>query len=369
MRCPSSRFWFLSVLVALTSVSPLLADSRNTPDDTTFTWGATLVTSFYTANDLDDTVPHYSSDSGQVSRLTLRESEIFFAIRHRNLTLETSVDFMGPGAQIVTAGMVMNLEKFSLYIGKFENLVATSEQTLFYDGYFTSGGIQTGARANQKQIQFNYIPTDNWTFSIAIHDEKAEIGGLEQLPFAQDGPGTEASIQWERNGNQLRLAGHLGTMKLNTGERFHPALLLLDGTITMNPHWRLYASFYAKQAGSQFMPADTLLDYVRTPDGAVREVQGTGYQAQVVHAKGSGEIWLAAGRYRVRASCVDNLMATDPAHVLVQNARISAGICWEVSESQHLGAEYAWFVTEHLSDHVRIQDTGSAFLLKWTCEF
>ena len=361
------------IILIISSSIAIPADASNSEKhlgpDTVLNWGAKLITSFSSANDLDDTVPHYSSDSGHTSRLSLRESEIFFSIRHRNLTVETSVDFMGPGAQIVTAGLILELEKFNLYIGKFENLVATTEKTLFYDGYFTSGGIQTGARANQKQVQLQYLPKDNWTFSIAINDEKAEIGGLEQRPFDQDGPGTEASIRWEGNSNQLRLAGHLGTMKLNTGETFHPALLLLDGTITLNPNWRLYASIYAKQAGSQFMPADTLLDYVRTPEGTIREVKGNGYQIQVVHTAGNGEIWLAAGRYRVCASCVDNLMATDPAHVLVQNDRISAGICWPLSENQHLGAEYAWFITEHLSDHVRIQDTGSAFLLKWSWEF
>ena len=325
--------------------------------------------SYNLSDDLDDRVPHYSDSTGHRSSLTFRESQIAIRLFQSDISLETSFDFMGPGPQIVTAGLVIENSQFRFAFGKFENLVSTRERTLFYDGYFTSGGIQTGAKANQRQIQFGWKPTQSWTFTIAANDEPAQVGGMDQMQFTQKGIGTEFSIQWSGNQANFRMGGHVSTMQLTDGHSFRPAILMMDGSYCPPNGWTVYGSAYVKQAGSQFMPADTLLDYVRTPDGNIREVRGSGLQAQVIRTYPRLNVWASAGRYRVCTKCVHAMLSTDPGHILVGNDRLSAGASWNLSDNSNVGLEYALFRTEHLTDYERVRDTGSVFMLKWTLEF
>lgn len=328
-----------------------------------------LITTFAVSDNLDDPVPHYADFTGHQKALSLRESELGLSLGLNTVDIAAGFDFMGPGVQLVTLSAAWEIGRFSFLLGKDENLVSTSEESLFYDGHFTSGGIQTGARANQNQFRVTWEPASNFSLSLALTDEKAVSGGSDGMDFELKGPGYEAAAGYTHGPADLRIAVHRSSMELDSGEQFHPTLLLTDLNLKLPFSLQLYVASYRKQAGSQFVPLDPLVDYIRLPEGKLFQVQAVGSMCQLILERQRLSAWIGAGLYRVADHTKRELVQHGDSHVLVRNERLSAGISWKPSAHWHIGIEFATFSTDHLESGLLSHGSGSILVCKLTRSF
>ncbi len=349
---------FIAFLGSLITISTPVQAREHLVFKGTVTFVASL------SDDLDHQVPHYADFSGHRDAVSLRESAIELTVALAGVQINAAVDFMGPGIQLVELSAQWQYESFTFLAGKAENLVATSEQSLFYDGYFTSGGIQTGSRANQNQLRITWKPSSDLSLAVALTDEKAVSGGTDGQDFQLDGPALEASARHTSNLAELRIATHRGQMRLETGERFRPSLLISDLKVHLPFALDLYFAAYRKQAGSQFVPLDPILDYIRTPSGRISEVQATGSMAQLILDRPMISAWIGIGEYRISDAAQHALSRIPETHVLVRNERLSAGICWKPTEQWQLGLEFATFSSDHLESGHLTHGAGSIFVCR-----
>jgi len=262
-----------------------------------------VITDFFQNYNSDGDFMHYATDGGSDFASTVNESWLSLSgslgkVNGMETTFEASFDFMGENDfQLVSAWIRMEKGNWYFLAGKAESLVATGETTLNYDGFYSAGGIQTGANANQNQLQFGYKLKKHFTFAFSITDEAAQNGSLDGQPFSADRPAVEWALLYDFSWGNGKIAGHTGDMRLASDKHFYPGIIMADITIpiTESVSW-LFSGFRAR-AASQFFPIDILFDSIPLPEGDYHESSATGGLTELLFNNGTVQAWAGFGAF------------------------------------------------------------------------
>ncbi len=347
------RFLLLFLLPSLVW-TPSQAKSPS-PLRSTAIHGAIIFDLFQNHNS-DGDFTHYAIDSGESYMSTVNEN--WFSLsgslaesHSMKTTFEASFDFMGEnGFEIVTAWIRLEKKNWCLLVGKAESLVATGETTLNYDGFYSSGGIQTGAKANQNQIQFGYKCSRQFTLAISLTDEPAQNGSPAGQPFSSQRPAIEGALFFDFTGVSGKLAVHSGDMRVNSGEHFHPGVVMAELNVPLSGSFSCLISGFRTKAGSQFFSIDILHDFTFTTSNHAHSFSASGGLMELLFQKTNWKIWAGVGTLSLNGASVEYLRIDEPDHALIKNRRLSIGSIYHFSNCLHAGLEVSRFRTSHLKD-------------------
>jgi len=313
-----------------------------------------IITDFLRNRNSDDTFSHYATDSGSNFTSTVNESWFslsggFEKINGMETTFEASFDFMGENDfEIVSAWIRLEKGKWYFLAGKAENLVATGETTLNYDGFYSAGGIQTGAKANQNQLQWGIQLKKHLKLAMSLTDEPAQNGSMDGQHFSSERPAVEGALFFDFAWGNGKIAGHSGNMRLDSHEHFHPATIMaeLNIPITKSISW-LISGFHSK-AGSQFFTTDILYDSIPLPDGHNYECSAKGGLTELLFQAEKIQTWIGFGTFSLTDASKAHYRLHQPEDILTDNHRLSIGSRYDYSDHLHAGLEITRYRTQHL---------------------
>ncbi|NOY22995.1 MAG: hypothetical protein GXO70_05755 [Acidobacteria bacterium] len=313
-----------------------------------------IITDFLQNHNTDDNFGHYATDSGSNFASTVNESWFSVSgglgeINGIDTSFEASFDFMGDNDfEIVSAWIRLEKGEWYFLAGKAENLVATGETTLNYDGFYSAGGIQTGAHANQNQLQLGIRLTEHVTLAASLTDEPAQNGSLDDQTFSSTDPAMEGALFFEFPGGSGKIAGHRGFMRLSSGEAFHPSVIMAEVTLPVTESLSLVTSAFRSTAGSQFFTTDILFDCAPLPTGHVGEFSAVGGFVEMLFKAGNFESWAGIGTFSLTKHSKTHLLNHQPEDALTDNHRFSAGTRYSFSSHLNGGVEFTHYRTTHL---------------------
>ncbi|NOZ14219.1 MAG: hypothetical protein GXO69_11355 [Acidobacteria bacterium] len=315
-----------------------------------------FITDYLQNHNTDDDFGHYATNSG--SNVVSNAKESRFSITGSlsdmggiKTTFKTGFDFMGnKGFEIVSAWIRLEKGRYYFIAGKTENLVATGETTLNYDGFYSSGGIQTGAKANQNQIQWGFQLTGHLKLAVSLTDEPAQNGSTDKETFSTDRPDFEAAIFFHFNWGNGKIAGHSGDMRLHSGTHFHPGIIMTEWNFPVTETLSWLISGFRARAGSQFFTTDLLFDCARLPDGRIHEFTSTGGLSQLIFASGNLESWMGAGIFSLSGYSELHLREDHPHDAITHNHRLSIGLRYHFPHKIHVGLELSRYKSIHLME-------------------
>jgi len=319
---------------------------------------------------IDDVVEHVALDSGNnfltnVSQTNFSLFSDLIKTENKDLKAVLEFDFMGDnGFEIVSAYLYYRYKNLELYAGKLENLVSTTEKTLNYDGYYSAGGIQTGAKANQRQIQVGYL-INNFKLSLSITDELPTNGGLEELDYHLTIPALEASIFFENNFLNSRIALHLGKIELDN-DSFTSFIIMNESNLKLKD-FLFKLSLFFSSAGSQFVVVDEMIDLYLINNELNAEENYGGF-FQIIYEKKKLGIWTGLGLFDTTSDSVDS-MKNLGIDFMVSNLRFSLGIEYEILKNTKLSFEYSKFITDRIISQEEKKFYGNSFHFQLSVEF
>ncbi|MCK5878403.1 MAG: hypothetical protein KAH24_01395 [Holophagae bacterium] len=317
--------------------------------------GAVIIDFFQNHNG-DGNFTHYATDSGSDFTSTVKESWFSLSgslgqVNGMETTFEASFDFMGENDfEIVTAWIRIEKQNWYFLAGKAESLVATGETTLNYDGFYSSGGIQTGAKANQNQIQIGYKIKNHFTLAVSITDEPAQNGSMDGQHFSSERPAVESALFFDFTWGSGKIAGHTGNMKLDSHEHFHPATIMAELTIPITESISWLISGFRAKAGSQFFTTDILFDCIPLPDGHSHECSAKGGLTELLFQAEKTQAWIGFGTFSLTDASKTHYRLHHPEDILTDNHRLSIGSRYDFSDHLHAGLEITRYRTRHLKD-------------------
>ena len=334
-----------------------------------------IITDFSQNHNSDADFMHYASDSGSDFASTVNESWFSLSgslgkVNGMETTFEASFDFMGENDfQLVTAWIRMEKGNWYFLAGKAESLVATGETTLNYDGFYSAGGIQTGAKANQNQLQFGYKLKKHFTFAFSITDEPAQNGSIDEKQFSADRPAVEWALLYNFSWGNGKIAGHTGDMRLASDKHFYPGIIMVDITIPITESISWLFSRFRARAASQFFPIDILFDYVPLPEGDYHESSATGGLTELLFNNGTVQAWAGFGTFSLTPASITHLYRHRPEDALTENHRFSVGSRYNFSEHLQAGLEISRYRTTHLMDTEMSTIRGTSVQLQFSITF
>ncbi len=314
-----------------------------------------IITDFLRNRNSDDTFSHYATDSGSNFTSTVNESWFslsggFEKINGMETTFEASFDFMGENDfEIVSAWIRLEKGKWYFLAGKAENLVATGETTLNYDGFYSAGGIQTGAKANQNQLQWGIQLKKHLKLAMSLTDEPAQNGSMDGEIFSTERPGVEAALFFHFDWGNGKIATHNADMRFYSGSHFHPSIIMAQWNFPITETLSWLVSGFRTRAGSQFFTIDLLFDCTHLPDGKIHEFTSAGGLTQLIFASGNIESWMGIGSFSLTEYSESYLWEHRPDDALTHNHRLSMGTRYDFSDHLHIGIEFTWYKSTHLT--------------------
>jgi len=347
------RIIFFLVILGL---SPLLcrAESPNIQKNINIHGG--IITDLFQNHNTDGKFAHYATDSGSDFTSTVNESwfSLSGSLGRANgmeTTFEASFDFMGENDfEIVTAWIRIEKGNWYFLAGKAESLVATGETTLNYDGFYSAGGIQTGAKANQNQLQIGHKLKDHFTVAVSITDEPAQNGSMGGQQFSSKRPAVEWALLFDLTWGTGKFAGHTGDMMLDSDQHFHPAAIMAEVNVPITESISWLISGFRAKAGSQFFTTDILFDCILLADGHAYEFSTTGGLTELLFQAGNMQAWVGLGTFSLTNGSKTHLRLHQPENVLTDNHRLSVGSRYNFSDHLHAGLEITRYQTTHLRD-------------------
>ncbi len=334
-----------------------------------------IIMDFFQNHNADDIFPHYATETGGKFLSTVNESRFsisgnFGEINGLETTSEVSFDFMGDnGFEIVSAWIRLERGDWYFLAGKTENLVATGETSLNYDGFYSAGGIQTGAHANQNQIQIGYKPNNRFILALSATDEPAQTGNMTPQMFSSSRPATEAALIFDFPRVAGKIAAHRGDMRFSAGEHFHPSLIMGELNIPVGESLSVISSAFRASAGSQFFTTDILFDCLTLPDGHIRELSATGGFTELLFRRGEWEMWAGAGVFSLTEYSRRQLRHHHPEDALVSNHRLSLGTRHSFSPHLRVGCELTRYRTSHFKGTKEISVSAISVQLQVSLDF
>ncbi len=344
----------LTVILTVFSWCPATASSLNIPQDIRI-HGA-IISDFFQNHNTDDNFAHYAAATGSDFTSIINESRFCVSgslgkCNGTKTTFEASFDLMGENDfEIVTAWIRVEKGNWYLLVGKTENLVATGETTLNYDGFYSSGGIQTGTKANQNQVQIGYQLKKHFTLAFSVTNEPAQNGSLDRQLFSSDRPSMEGALFFDFGWGNGKIAVHTGDMKLDSHAHFHPAAIMAEVNIPLTKSISWLISGFRAKAGSQFFTTDILFDCAQVQDGYVHEISATGGLTELVFERDKWQAWAGFGIFSLNNDSLNHLRIHQPIDILTENRRFSVGTLYDFSGHLHAGLELTQYKTTHLSD-------------------
>ncbi|NOZ78050.1 MAG: hypothetical protein GXP48_02480 [Acidobacteria bacterium] len=311
---------------------------------------------------VDDTFAHYAARTGAASRSTggqswLELSGVLGRPRGIRLSYCASADFMGKhGSEIVSAWIRARHGRWSLLAGKAESLLATNETTLNHDGFYSSGGIQTGIHANLDELRLGFDASSSVTLFALLTNEPASNGGPDGQVFHSRRPAFQAALQYHSGCLSAKLAGHLGAMRLGDGRHFDPRALMTEVKVALGRSLTWTFTTFRACAGSELFTTDILVDYVSLPGGGIRETATAGGLSQLIFESPHWDAWAGFGLFTVSERSRRRLATVEPEDALLDNRRCSLGGRWHITPTLHAALELSRYSTRHLRgrqiDHV-----------------
>jgi hypothetical protein len=246
--------------------------------------------------------------------------------------------------------------RWSLLAGKAESLLATNERTLDHDGFYSSGGIQTGIHGNLDELRLRFDASGSIILLFLVTNEPASNGGLDGQVFHSRHPALQAALHYHSGRVSAKLAGHLGAMRLNDGRHFDPQALMTEMRVRLGHSLSWTLSAFRARAGSQLFTTDILPDYVPLPGGGIREMATAGGLSELIFESPHWDAWAGFGLFTVSGRSRRQLAVLEPEDALLDNRRCSLGGRWHVTPALHAALELSRYSTRHLEgrriDHV-----------------
>jgi len=323
-------------------------------------------------SNIDDVVEHYAVNSPtnfltNVSQTNFSISSKLINEKDRKLDGVLEFDFMGDnGFEIVSAYLNYQTGGFYIKAGKSESLVATTEKSLDYDGYYSTGGIQTGVLANMRQLQIGLLKNE-LKFSILITDELPSAGGVEAISYYLKQPALELALSFEKDSFNSKVASHFAKINTETENSFNTLLIMNETNVNINNSFRFKISGFYSEAGSQFFVVEEMFDFYFL-DGKINTVKNYGSYAQLICSLDKSSFWIGAGGFFTKNDDVENLKSIN-VNFLKSNTRISAGIEYEVLPNTMVSFEYSKFSTKRIENKLLNKYIGNSFHFQISIEF
>ncbi len=295
------------------------------------------------SKNIDDIVAHTATPGDYNFLMTPNQTSASLeGVYNENFSGVLEFDFMGEyGFEIVSAYIHYKKNGFSLIVGKTENFVSTTEETLDYDGYYSTGGIQTGAVANQRQIKA-VIEKNKIFFGLALTDELPTAEHPDVEGFYMKFPAVEGAIGYKGDTLSTKFAFHFAKVFLrDSNYYFYPKIIMNETEINFGG-FTLKLSGFKGEAGSQFFVVDEMVDFF-IKDGEIKETLHYGGYSQLIYQKKSVEYFIGVGGFYMDDKSVE--LAKDyPYELIKSNERFSIGFIKEIlSEKIFVGFEYSYF--------------------------
>jgi hypothetical protein len=320
---------------------------------------------------MDDVVQHVAIDNPagfftNISQTNFSISSNIINEKNRNLDAILEFDFMGEnGFEIVSAYLYYKTGNLFFNVGKLENLVATTEKTLDYDGYYSAGGIQTGVLANMRQARIGYNIGD-FKLSFAITDELPSNGSIKKINYYMQQPAVEASISFENKTMNSKIASHIAKINTDKEESFTAMILMNETNINFAPFGLKLSGFYS-QAGSQFFVVDEMFDFYFFNE-KIESVNNYGGYGQLIYDLKKSSVWLGVGGFFTDKTDIENLKDLD-VNFLKSNLRFSFGFEYEVLKNTKIFFEYSKYITYRIEDKNENRYKGDSFHFQVSIEF
>ncbi len=336
--------------------------------------GAVIMDVFSNRN-IDSTFPHDAARTGNRSPSTggqswLAASGVLGNPGGLRLSYCASVDFMGKHtSEFVSLWVQAGHDRWSVRAGKISSLLATHETTLDYDGYYSSGGIQTGVHANLDGVRFQYRPSGTMTYRILVTNEPATNGGPGAHDVHTRRPTVQAAIGLHVGRLSAKLAGHSGAMRLADGRVFDPQALMSELRVTLGRSVTWMLAAFRARSGSQLFTIDSVPDVIPRPGNGMMATAAAGGLSQLIFGSERWDAWAGLGLFTLSGRSRRCLAAFAPEDALLDNRRASIGGRWHVTEDLSVALELSRFSTRHVLRHQIDHVSGSAIQFQCAVTF
>ena len=330
-----------------------------------------IILDFEFLKNIDGVVEHVAieSDSRFMTNVSPTNFSIFSRLIDRkdeDLKTVMEFDFMGNNDfEMVKAYLYYRKKNFEIYAGKLENLVSTTEKSLNYDGYSSSGGIQTGADANQRQLQFGYI-FGNFRFSLAITDELPTCGSNNDTGFYMNFPAIESSIYFKNEKINSKISIHLGKINIENNDGFTSFLVMNEINLRIKDFLLKLSAFYSS-AGSQFFVVDEMIDFFLLNNSIITEKNFGGF-IQLIYEREKFGVWSGVGLFDTTSGSVEKIKALQN-DFMISNIRISLGVEYEFLKNTIFAFEYSRFITNRYVSLEEQKCSGDSFHFQMSINF
>ncbi len=334
-----------------------------------------VIMDFLRNRNIDDTFAHYAARTGESSPSTGGQSwlELSGSLGKPHgveLSYCASADFMGKhDAEFVSLWIQARRGRWSMLAGKASSLLATHETTLDYDGFYSSGGIQTGIHANLNEVRVGFDASRSVTFFALLTNESASNGGLNGQPFHPRRPAFQAAVHLHTGRLTAKLAGHLGAMRLADGTHFNPQALMTEVRITLGHRLTWMCAGFEARAGSELFTTDILPDYIAVPGGGIRETATSGGLSQLIFESKRWDVWAGFGLFGLSRRSRQRLTVMKRADVLLENRRCSIGGRYHMTADLSTALELSRYSTRHLVSRTIDHVSGTAVQLQLAITF